>query len=50
MCPLASGEHLDPQFRKAVGRTFDYLAREPKILGFMKQLSQELDELRKFVG
>lgn len=48
MCPLADGEHLDRRFRRRVAKAFDLLAEEPKILEFMRRLSLELEELRRF--
>ncbi|MDL2233911.1 hypothetical protein LJC63_10105 [Ruminococcaceae bacterium OttesenSCG-928-L11] len=48
MCPLATGEFLDPAFVKAVGAAFSLLAREPAMLRFMKRISDEMDELNRF--
>lgn len=48
MCPLATGEHLDKRFTKRVGKAFDLLSQEPKMLGFMRRISTELDELQRF--
>jgi hypothetical protein len=50
MCPLADGAALDRRFRAAVGRAFDALAQEPKMLSFMQSMSLELEEMRRFTG
>ncbi|MDR3121774.1 MAG: hypothetical protein LBU58_10665 [Clostridiales bacterium] len=49
MCPLADGEFLQPRFRRAVGKALRALAQEPKMLEFMRLISAELDELRRFM-
>lgn len=48
MCPLADGSCLDRRFRNAVGRALAYLGHDPRMLAFMRRLSSELDELRRF--
>jgi hypothetical protein len=50
MCPLADGENLDPGFRRAVSKAFRHLSREPEILEYMRLLSADLDEMRKFTS
>ena len=50
VCPLADGEYLDPAFRKAVTKTFRYLAEEPEIFEYMQLLSADLDDMRRFVN
>lgn len=49
VCPLTSGDFLDRRFQKAVQEAFTLLAREPKMLDFMRLLSREQDELRRFI-
>lgn len=49
MCPLTSGDFLNKRFVKAVGKAFEVLATEPKMLDFMKRVSDEVEELRKFL-
>ncbi|MDR2931908.1 MAG: hypothetical protein LBV27_02260 [Oscillospiraceae bacterium] len=49
MCPLWDGRHLDSGFRKAVERALGYLGHDPAMLGFMRLISEELDDLRKLV-
>jgi hypothetical protein len=48
MCPLADGEFLDPLFRKAVTKAFRFLARTPVIYEYMRMLSVDLDDMRRF--
>jgi hypothetical protein len=50
MCPLADGTQLDGRFRAAVGKAFGELAREPKMLDFMRLISWELDDLRRLAN
>ena len=47
MCPLADGKYLDTDFRRRVEKAFVLLAGDPKMLAFMRMLSEELDDLRK---
>jgi hypothetical protein len=49
MCPLATGEYLSKRFVRRVGKAFDLLSREPKMLEFMRRRSAELDEWRRFI-
>ena len=46
MCPLAAKkEPLDPSFIKEVRKTARYLAKDEKILEYMKEVSMELMEI-----
>jgi len=49
VCPLAGGERLEPSFRRAVAGAFRILAREPETYEFMRLLSEDLSEMRKFI-
>ena len=49
MCPLADGKYLDKSFRRRVEKAFQLLAGDPKMLAFMRLLSEELEDLRKLV-
>jgi len=49
MCPLADCEYLEPAFRRAVTSAFRYLAKEPVILKYMKLLSADLADMRRFI-
>lgn len=45
MCPLSGGEYLDRRFVKAVNSVFKHLAQEPRMLDFMRDISDELDDI-----
>ena len=49
ICPLAGGESLEPGFRRAVAKAFRFLSREPEIIEYMRLVSADLDEIRKFL-
>jgi len=48
VCPLADGEFLSPVFRRVVQKAFRELAAEPEIFAYMKALSADLDDMRRF--
>ena len=50
LCPLASGENLAPSFRRAVTKAFRHLAGEPEIMEYMRQLSSDLEDMRRFTN
>ena len=49
MCPLAGGEFLNPAFRRAVEKALRHISQAPEIYDFMRLLSADLDEMRKFM-
>ena len=49
VCPLADGEFLDPAFRRAVTKALRHLARTPEINEFIRLLSADLDDMRRFI-
>jgi len=50
MCPLAGGEHIEPGFRRAVTKAFRHLAAEPEILEHLQMLSDDLEDMRRFMN
>ena len=52
MCPLweLNFERVDKKFVKSVGRAFELLARDEKMLEFMRLVSSEIDEINRFFG
>ena len=49
VCPLADGEHLDPAFRRAVTKAFRHMAQADEIYEYMRMLSADLDDMRRFI-
>ena len=49
VCPLADGEHLDRAFRRAVAKAFRHLAQSDEIYEFMRMLSADLEDMRRFI-
>ncbi|MCL2058447.1 MAG: hypothetical protein FWH01_05235 [Oscillospiraceae bacterium] len=49
VCPLADSEHLDPAFRRAVTKAFRHLAQAGDIYEYMRMLSADLDDMRRFI-
>ena len=48
MCPIWDLENADKNFVRAVKKAFELLAKDEKLLSFMRLISSELDELRRF--
>ena len=48
MCPIWDLKYVDKTFVKAVKKAFELLAENEKLLYFMKLISSEIDELKRF--
>lgn len=48
MCPIWDLRHVDRNFIKAVGKAFELLAQNKIMLDFMRLISAEINELRRF--
>ncbi|MCL1859211.1 MAG: hypothetical protein FWF92_08255 [Oscillospiraceae bacterium] len=48
MCPLWDLKYADKNFIRAVKKAFELLAQNKKIFSFMRLISSEIDELKRF--
>ena len=48
MCPIYDLKHVDKNFIEAVEKAFELLSKNEKIFSFMKLISDEIGELKRF--